>query len=45
MYELNDLRTRGAETWVQAQEVEREVSDEETCHKKETEEVKKRVET
>ena len=45
MYELNDLRTRGVETWVQAQKVEREVSDEEARHKEETEKVKKRVET
>ena len=41
MYELNDLRTRGVETWVQAQKVEKEVSDEEARHKKETEKAKK----
>ena len=41
MYELNDLRTRGVETWVQTQEVEREMSDEEARHKEEAEEVKK----
>ena len=48
MFERNDLRTRGVETWVQTQEVEREMSDEEARHKEETEEVKKetrRVET
>ena len=45
MFERNDLRTRGVETWVQAQKVEKDMSDEEARHKKETEKVKNRVET
>ena len=43
MYERNDLRTRGVETWVQTQKVEKEMSDEEDRHKDETEKVKKEV--
>ena len=41
MNELNDLRTRGVETWVQTQKVlEKEMSDEETRHEEETEKAK-----
>ena len=43
MYERNDLRTRGVETWVQTQKVEGEMSDEEDRHKEETEKVRKEV--
>ena len=46
MNELNDLRTRGVETWIQTQEVlEKEMSDEETRHKKEAEKADRGMET
>ena len=46
MNELNDLRTRGVETWVQTQKVlEKEMSDEEARHKKEAEKATRGVET
>ena len=46
MNELNDLRTRGVESWVQTQKVlEKEMSDEEARHKKEAEKANRGVET
>ena len=45
MNELNDLRTRGVETWIQTQKVlEKEMSDEEARRKKEAEKANRGVE-